>query len=280
MKTRIITATVALAVFLPVLYFSETFVFPLAIGIVAAVAGYEMASCAGLSKRLSVVLPTCAYCFVATVGARPELLFFPDYISKWHLFCLATTVYVFAMLCVCVIAFGKIGAKSIMSTIGLGMFAAFSFFCFVCVRDFAPYDYILILIAAWASDTFAIFGGKLFGKKKLVPKLSPKKTVAGMFSGVVGAVVGFAAYNLVVSLCFGAEVNWVLRLALAIPAALLGQLGDLVASAIKRDYKIKDYGKLLPGHGGVVDRFDSVMFLSIATFLFICAAKLFVPGLV
>ncbi len=280
MKTRIITAIVALAVFAPVLYFAETAVFPLMIGVVAAIAGYEMASCAGLGKRLSVVLPTGAYCFLATLGARPEMLLMPEYIHKWHVFFMLTAVYLFYMLCVCVFAFGKIGAKSIMSTVGLSLFAAFSFFSFVSVRDEAPYDYLLILIAAWATDTFAIFGGALFGKKKLAPKLSPKKTVAGMFSGVVGAVVGFAVYNVIVTMCFGAEVNWVLRLALAVPASFIGQLGDLVASAIKRDYKIKDYGKLLPGHGGVVDRFDSVMFLSCATFLFICAAKLFVPELV
>ncbi len=280
MKTRIITAVVALAVFLPVLYFAETAVFPLAIGIVAAVAGYEMCCCTGTGKRLSMVIPTSIYCFLATVGARTSLLFLPEYIRKWHLFCLLTACYLFYMLCSCVFNFGKVGAGRIMSTLGLGIFAAFSFFSFVCVRDFAPYDYLLILIAAWATDTFAIFGGALFGKKKLAPRLSPKKTVAGMISGVVGAVVGFAVYNVVVTAFFGAEVNWLLRLALAVPASLLGQLGDLVASAIKRDFKIKDYGKLLPGHGGVVDRFDSVMFLSCATFLFICAAKLLVPGLV
>lgn len=280
MKTRIITATVALAIFLPVLYFSGSFIFPLAIGIVAAVAGFEMCGCTETAKRFSIVAPSCLYCFLATMGARPEMLMFPDYIRKWHIFCLLTACYLFYMLCACVFCFGKIGAKRIMSTFALTVFAAFSFFCFVSVRDYAPYDYLLILIAAWATDTFAIFGGALFGKKKLAPKLSPKKTVAGMISGVVGAVVGFAVYNLVVVLVFDAEINWVLRLALAIPASFLGQLGDLVASAIKRDFKIKDYGKLLPGHGGVVDRFDSVMFLSCATFLFICAAKLFVPGLV
>ncbi len=280
MKTRIITAIVALAVFVPVLYFADTMVFPLAMGIVAAVAGYEMCCCTETDKRFSIVIPTCVYCFLAAVGARPTLLFMPEHILKWHFFCLLTACYLFWMLSVCVFAFGKVGAKRIMSTVGLAMFAAFSFFSFVSVRDFAPYDYLLILIAAWATDTFAIFGGKFFGKKKLAPKLSPKKTVAGMISGIVGAVVGFAVYNVVVSAFFGADVNWVLRLCLAVPASLLGQLGDLAASAIKRDFKIKDYGKILPGHGGVVDRFDSVMFLSCATFLFICAAKLLIPGLV
>lgn len=283
MKTRIITAIVALLVFVPVLYFSDTWVFPIMMGVIAAFAGHEMASAAGLGKKLYISLPAALFCFLVTVTARvrdiaPSVL--PSSIPRSFAVLALSLLFLFYLLCICVFTFPKVSARDILTVFALTMFAGFAFYSFVIVQSFAPYDYLLILIAAWATDTFAIFGGKFFGKKKLAPKLSPKKTVAGMISGVVGAVVGFLVYNIVVSLCFGSEVNYALRLALAIPASLIAQVGDLAASAIKRDCGIKDFGKILPGHGGVTDRFDSVMFLSIATFLFISVAKYFVPGLV
>ena len=285
MKTRVITAVVALIIFLPVLYFSDTAVFPIAMGLLAAVAGYEMAGCAADEARPKwyIALPAAAFCFLVTLCSRikdmfPELI--PQNAHVYTLIFVLCAAYLFYLMCVSVFAFGKIGASKILATATMSMFPAFAFYSFVKVRDYAVYDYLLILIAAWMTDTFAIFGGKLFGKKKLCPNLSPKKTVAGMISGVVGAVVGFLIYGIVVDLAFGSDINYVLRLALAVPASLIAQLGDLTASAVKRDFGVKDYGKVFPGHGGVMDRFDSVMFLSLATLLFIFAARCFVPGLV
>ncbi len=283
MKTRVITAIVALALFVPVLVFADSVAFPLAMALLAAVAGYEMASCALGGFKWYVNLPAAAFCFLVTCSARINQLakgFLPDGASVYFWILTLFAAFLFYLMCVAVFAFGKIGASKLLASFGMCAFAAIAFYSFVKVRDHAHYDYLLILIAAWASDTFAIFGGKLFGKKKLCPNLSPKKTVAGMVSGVVGAMVGFLVYNIVVSVAFGSDVNYVLRLALAIPASLIAQVGDLTASALKRDCGIKDYGKIFPGHGGVVDRFDSVMFLSIATFLFISGVKYFFPGLV
>lgn len=283
MKTRVITAVVAILLFLPVLYFSDTAVFPIAMGILAAVAGYELSGCVLEEKKWYVTLPAALFCFAVTMCARIKDMF-PDVVPQSaHVYTLVfvlTAVYVFYTLCVAVFAFGKVGAARLMTSVALAVFAALAFYSFVKVRDYANYDYLLILIAAWMTDTFAIFGGKLFGKKKLCPNLSPKKTVAGMISGVVGAMVGFLIYSVVVDLAFDSDVNYLLRAAIAIPASLIAQMGDLAASAIKRDCGVKDYGKVFPGHGGVTDRFDSVMFLSVATLLFIFGARLLVPGLV
>lgn len=282
MKTRIITAIVCLIIFLPVLYLSHTVVFVAAMGVLAAISGYEMATCMG-EKRWFVRLPAAAFCFLITLCARVKDMF-PDVVPQTaHVYTLVfilCSIYLFYMLCLGVFAFGKVSAKGLLATVAATMFPAFAFYSFVKVRDYANYDYLLILIAAWMTDTFAIFGGKLFGKKKLCPNLSPKKTVAGMVSGVVGAMVGFLLYSLVVDLAFGSDVNYLLRVAIAVPASLISQVGDLAASALKRDCGVKDYGSIFPGHGGVTDRFDSVMFLSIATLLFVFAARCFVPGLV
>lgn len=121
----------------------------------------------------------------------------------------------------------------------------------------------LIFIAAWVSDTFAYFTGVLIGKHKAFPVLSPKKTIEGCLGGVVFA--GLAGLLYAFALNKGGVIDsdlYIPFLILGLAGSILGQLGDLAASAIKRNYEIKDYGKLIPGHGGIMDRFDSVIFVS------------------
>jgi len=129
-------------------------------------------------------------------------------------------------------------------------------------HEHGQYFVWLIFISAWACDTFAYFTGKFFGKRKLSPVLSPKKTVEGAIGGTLGAVLTSAlfAYAIVQFTSFGYEMNLVLICAIVGGiGAIFAQIGDLGASAIKRYTKIKDYGKIIPGHGGVMDRFDSVL---------------------
>ncbi len=122
------------------------------------------------------------------------------------------------------------------------------------------------IIIAWLSDTMAYTFGRLFGKHKLIPEVSPKKTVEGAIGGVFGGLVFMLIYGFVCASGFNREVNWISLIALGITGAILSQFGDLAASWIKREQGIKDYGNLLPGHGGVMDRFDSV--LVVAPFVF------------
>ncbi len=113
---------------------------------------------------------------------------------------------------------------------------------------------VYVFILAWVSDTCAYFIGKFFGKKKLLPSISPNKTVAGSVAGIVGtAIVStvFAYYVEPDFLVFAAPLGAL--------GSIAGQVGDLIASKIKRHVNIKDYGKLIPGHGGILDRFDSIM---------------------
>ena len=119
----------------------------------------------------------------------------------------------------------------------------------------------LIFICSWGCDTFAYCTGMLFGKHKMSPKLSPKKSVEGAVGGVAGAVLLGALYALIVGrfMAHGSAPIWEYALISGV-GALISMVGDLAASAIKRDHNIKDYGKLIPGHGGILDRFDSVIF--------------------
>ena len=121
----------------------------------------------------------------------------------------------------------------------------------------------LIFIASWICDTCAYLTGMLFGKHKLTPRLSPKKSVEGAIGGVAGAAaVGFL-YGVIISLGDAAWVSAVICAA----GAVISQFGDLTASAIKRNHDIKDYGKLIPGHGGILDRFDSVIITAPIVFI-------------
>ncbi|MCR5251150.1 MAG: phosphatidate cytidylyltransferase [Lachnospiraceae bacterium] len=116
-------------------------------------------------------------------------------------------------------------------------------------------------ISAWGSDTCAYFVGVLFGKHKITPRLSPKKSVEGCIGGVIGAGLLGLIYGLLLSGLgrIPAESVWGYSL-LGLGGSVVGQIGDLAASAIKRDFGIKDYGRCIPGHGGILDRFDSVIF--------------------
>ncbi len=132
----------------------------------------------------------------------------------------------------------------------------------------------LIYIAAWGSDTFAYCVGKLIGKHKLSSKLSPKKTIEGCTGGVAGAALLGMLYAWIFRQPLAAHGYTVWHFALAgALGSLSSQIGDLGASAIKRNYEIKDYGKLIPGHGGVMDRFDSILFTApLAYILFLLVA--------
>ncbi len=119
----------------------------------------------------------------------------------------------------------------------------------------------LVMISSWGSDTCAYLAGVMAGKHKMTPILSPKKTIEGAIGGILGAAGIGALYGWIVSGYLGHFQNAPLPFAiLCACASLLSMVGDLAASAIKRCYDIKDYGKLIPGHGGVLDRFDSVLF--------------------
>ena len=122
----------------------------------------------------------------------------------------------------------------------------------------------LIFIIAFGTDTFAYIAGNLFGKTKLCPKISPNKTVEGSIGGIIGSTI----LTIIYSIFLGLTPIWKLIL-LSIICSIIAQLGDLVASRIKRLCGIKDYGFIMPGHGGVLDRFDSIIFTAPVIYYYI-----------
>lgn len=180
-------------------------------------------------------------------------------------------IYLFLMLVVILVAFmflyvfsfPKYHAEQIMCAFFCVAYAPvmLSFIYLVRELPYGIYSVWLIFISSWICDTCAYLVGMLIGKHKLAPVLSPKKSIEGAVGGVVGAALVGAlyAYFIVEPAVSEQKITWVFVLISAV-GAVISQVGDLAASAIKRNHEIKDYGKLIPGHGGVMDRFDSVIF--------------------
>ncbi len=114
----------------------------------------------------------------------------------------------------------------------------------------------VVFVVAFATDSFAYFAGKTFGKNKLIESVSPNKTIEGAVGGVVGCLAATAIFKVLIM----PELPWVFVLILGVLGSIASQIGDLTASKIKRHCKIKDFGNIIPGHGGVLDRFDSILF--------------------
>ena len=135
--------------------------------------------------------------------------------------------------------------------------------CIYLIRDLdgGAFMIILVFLSSWGNDTLAYCAGRLFGKHKMSPVLSPKKTIEGAIGGVAGAALLGFIYGLIARRFIAFDLNIPLVFALVcFVGALISIVGDLGASAIKRNYDIKDYSNLIPGHGGILDRFDSVIF--------------------
>lgn len=208
---------------------------PVIVGGVMTVVYYG-AVCLALARDLSAVFPAMV---IAIVAAFLAFLF----------------VYVFT--------FPKYHANQIMSAMFSFLYGPVMLSFLYLLReglDDGVYLVWFVFLASWGSDTCAYCVGVLFGKHKMTPKLSPKKSVEGAVGGIVGAALLFVLYthfvinsytDMVMSLPFAAALGAV--------GALISMVGDLAASAVKRDHEIKDYGKLIPGHGGIMDRFDSVI---------------------
>ena len=167
-----------------------------------------------------------------------------------------------ALLVLYVFTFPKYKAGQIMGAF-FGLFYVvfmLSFVFLVRILEGGQYLIWLIFISAWGSDTLAYCSGLLFGKHKMTPQLSPKKTVEGAIGGVLGAALLGVIYALIFREQLTVFASPVLSVGiLAGAGGAISMVGDLAASAIKRNYEIKDYGTLIPGHGGILDRFDSII---------------------
>lgn len=144
----------------------------------------------------------------------------------------------------------------------------FSFIPLVNGKVGGQYLVWLIFIGSWLSDTVAYYFGRFFGKHKLSPKVSPKKTIEGSIGGFLGATIGCGLFGIAVSE-YVSQVNIIHFFLIGALCGIMGQFGDLVASSIKRFVGLKDYSNIIPGHGGILDRFDSILFNAVVVFYYL-----------
>lgn len=185
------------------------------------------------------------------------------YVSQDTTLLLMCIVLVFmAEMFLYVVLFPRYRAEQVVAAIFSFLYAPvmLSFMYMTRMSRMGMYLVWLILISSWGCDTCAYCVGKLIGRKKVFPVLSPHKSLEGCIGGVVGAALigGLYAYFVVEPRVPDQDVLWAIVFISAV-GALMSMVGDLAASAIKRNYQIKDYGKLIPGHGGIMDRFDSMV---------------------
>ena len=171
-------------------------------------------------------------------------------------------LFLIAVMAVYVFAFPTYRAEQVMTTY-FGLFYVAVMLSYVYQTRMLPDGGVvvwLIFLSSWGCDTCAYCVGMLIGKHKMAPRLSPKKSVEGGIGGIVGAALLGALFALAMNQWGGASANPLHYALICGVGGMISQVGDLAASAIKRNHEIKDYGKLIPGHGGILDRFDSVIF--------------------
>lgn len=265
MKQRIITGAIFAVLTIAVIFLSHTFVYPLILTVLCVVGAAEMLRCIKTFTNPYICIPSLIYSLVCPLIA---------YKCRYGVIITVTLIYMFLMLMMLVYANEKVQTEKICVSFVLITYITFSFACMIKLRyvtsspgvnsgeNIGQYIYLLVLVAAWITDTFAYFTGMFFGKHKLCPKISPKKTIEGSFGGIFFCVAAFMIYALVVSKIYTIEPNFFGLILIAVVMSILAQSGDLLASVIKRTYGVKDYGTLFPGHGGVLDRFDSILILA------------------
>ena len=267
MKTRIITSIVAVIGIFPFFWFSAptdpsnplNYLFPLLFAGVSFVSAWEMLHCLALDKKYAISVPLYFIAFAFPMLARVMNGNMREYVRIAVLVALIYAIYLFACI---VFQFGKLDMGKIALLFMTSFYIVGANSAAIILRDtpsIGRYLFLIPFVLSWTTDIFAYFSGRLFGKHKLIEAVSPKKTVEGAIGGFVCCSLMAILYGLIVGKCFVVTPNYI---ALGLGGMVIGivaQIGDLVMSAIKRQYGIKDYGYLLPGHGGVLDRFDSVI---------------------
>lgn len=270
MLKRIITGLVLAAVCIPVLYYSDTVVFPIGIALFSLIGSIEMMRCIGMSKKYALTAPL----YAASLALPFLIRYSPENIKFAIYFLLIYILYLFSMA---VFSHGKIKTGEISTLFFTGLYVNVGFASLIILRDYetvGKYIYLLALLGAWMSDIFAYFCGMAFGKHKLIPDVSPKKTVEGSVGGIVFCALSYLIYGLVLNNHFALEFNLVALTLFGIVISIVSQIGDLAASVIKREYGVKDYGRIFPGHGGVIDRFDSILAVSIVLTVLFYSVKI------
>ena len=263
MKTRIISALVVLAIFIPLLLIGGN-IFNIGIILISLLGLKEFIDIKGTKKKLPTLMSLLSFLIMVV------LLVNNIYSNKLNLFLdyrLLSGVFIcFLLPTVLYQDKEKYSINDAFYLIGGVLFLSVSFSLMMVIRNTSLYLIVYLFLITISTDTFAYFTGKLIGKHKLIESISPNKTVEGLIGGTIfGTVIPTIFYCLVVSQ--GVSIVKIVLITLFL--SILGQFGDLVFSNIKRYYGKKDFSNIMPGHGGVLDRLDSIIFVVLGFIYFI-----------
>lgn len=267
--TRLISGIVLVAIALLAFIFGGEIL--LGISVFISIAGYlELCRAVGVKEKDKKINALEIVGIIGILAYYAVLYFFPAVeegnaaMSMGNvLYAVIPVIGVFMLsMLLYVVRFPKYRSEQIMANVFNFLYAPvmLSFIYLTREQEVGKYIVWLILISSWGCDTCAYVVGMLIGKKKIFPVLSPKKSLEGCIGGVVGAGLIATLYAVfAVENVFPDKRVTIVITVICMVGAVMSQVGDLAASAIKRNHEIKDYGKLIPGHGGIMDRFDSVI---------------------
>lgn len=270
MGIRLVTSIVGIIAVIAILNFLPSWVLAAALCILAAISAYELLGETGKIKGHPLL-------YVSCIAA-----FFVPYLTAWSpfegsftliLFGFGFVAFVMGIVDYKNVTFEKL-AMSFMGAFILPYFLSSLLRIYLGAGELGKYYILMPCIAAWVSDMLAYATGRLFGRHKLAPHVSPKKTVEGAVGGLLGGAVGMCLFGYVMNSLFSVSLGWTALFLSGVIGAAAGQLGDLSMSLIKRNVGIKDFGRIFPGHGGVLDRFDSILFTAPIFELYLIAVNI------
>ncbi len=256
MKMRIITAVVLIPLLLVLFLIAPKILTAVILGLVCAIGGYELLAGTGLVRHVRLVI------YTAVVALLVPLWCHFGMPSLWAQ--LGVLLFVVLLFAEILISHGKIPFDRIAVCLAGGLLIPYLLSALVRIMVGIHGRYLMMvpLVLAFMSDSGAYFLGRAFGKHKLAPTISPNKSIEGVFGGVIFAILGMVIFCLIMQFGLQYRVNYFLAITYGILGSLFGVFGDLCFSAIKRQTGIKDYGNLIPGHGGILDRLDSVVMVA------------------
>ena len=252
MKTRVISAAVLVPILFLIVLVAPVSAAAAILGMLLAIAAYELLYRTGLVKQPRLVIYSSVMAFA---------------ISMWSYFEAARAYFVLLLMAFFMLMLAEMMRDHIkvrFETVSMcfvgGVMIPYFLTALIRILTMNVGRYVILIpfILAFMNDAGAYFIGLRFGKHKLAPVVSPNKTIEGVFGGLGGAMLGMLIYALILDFFLKFEVNYLIALLYGLLGSAVGTFGDLCFSIIKRQTGIKDYGNLIPGHGGVLDRFDSL----------------------
>ena len=254
MRLRIITGVVAVLTMFPVLYFTPVWVPPLVVALLSGLAVQELLGTTRLVKSKRIITYGTVFAALVPVAHTFDV---PNWLNNGGLF-----LFVFLLFVEGVTNFEEVPFDAIGVTLFAGLIIPLFMMSLIRLKEMPLGNYLVMLpfVIAFCSDAAAYFVGRKLGKTQIAPAISPKKTVEGAVGGFAGAIFCTLLYGVVITTVFPVRVNYLILALYAVLGAFASVMGDLSFSYIKRGARIKDFGNVMPGHGGILDRFDSILF--------------------